>query len=174
MASVANAELRISINGDGNITELTLSTNDYIPIGLWTDSTISVGVGDGFYALVADTSRASIDYTSGFALIPDDGVNIENTMGANALWAGLLPSNEDGVGGGIFLTTTFSIPADSTIFDMFGYTAKGVGDVTLKLYYRPDESTITLSDSVVIHHVIPEPMTIGLLGLGGLFLRRRK
>jgi hypothetical protein len=173
-ASMADAKLGISINGEMNVTEKTLSQSDWIPITIWTDSAISDGVGEGYYALVADTSRASIDYMSGFALISDDGITINNTMGANALWAGLLPSNEDGVAGEIFLTTIPSIPVNSTIFDMFGYTANGFGDVTLKLYYRPDETTITLSDSVIIHQVIPEPMTIGLLGLGGLFLRRRK
>ena len=36
-----------------------------------------------------------------------------------------------------------------------------------------DGSSIYSTQGVVIH-VIPEPMTMGLLGLGGLFLRRRK
>jgi hypothetical protein len=29
-------------------------------------------------------------------------------------------------------------------------------------------------DTILIHQIIPEPMTIALLGLGGLLLRRRK
>ena len=63
----------------------------------------------------------------------------------------------------------------------------GPGDVTLSLiaagpvYYHDDTagafSTLyqagTILDSIVIHQV-PEPATLALLGLGGLFLRRRK
>jgi hypothetical protein len=47
-----------------------------------------------------------------------------------------------------------------------------VGDVGITLY-ASDYSTVI--DSMTIHQTeVPEPITIGLLGLGGLFLRRRK
>jgi hypothetical protein len=44
-----------------------------------------------------------------------------------------------------------------------------IGDVTLTLF----DVDLNVLDSQVIHQV-PEPMTLALLGLGGLFLRRRK
>jgi hypothetical protein len=47
---------------------------------------------------------------------------------------------------------------------------EGRGDVTLTLL---DAGTWDAMDSVTIHQ-IPEPITLALLGLGGLFLRRRK
>jgi hypothetical protein len=172
-ASIADAKLGISVNGEMNITELTLSTSDYIPLAIWTDSAIRDGVGEGYYALVADTSRASIDYTTGFPLISDSGVFINNATGANALWGGLLPANENGVAGEIFLTTVSSIAANSTIFDMFDYYSTGFGDVTLKLYYRPDGTNMTLSDTVLIHQT-PEPASALIMTLGSLFIGLRR
>lgn len=47
----------------------------------------------------------------------------------------------------------------------------GTEDVTLTLIRFDDESW-AVYDQLIIHQ--PEPMTIALLGLGGLFLRRRK
>ena len=44
------------------------------------------------------------------------------------------------------------------------------GSATVNLWEMDDEYSLTLLDSVVV----PEPMTLALLGLGGLFLRRRK
>ncbi|MCX5637648.1 MAG: PEP-CTERM sorting domain-containing protein, partial [Planctomycetota bacterium] len=45
-----------------------------------------------------------------------------------------------------------------------------VGDVTLTLRAF-DEAEV---DRVVIHQLIPEPVSMVLLGLGGLLLRRRR
>jgi hypothetical protein len=44
-----------------------------------------------------------------------------------------------------------------------------VGDVTLKLY----DSELNLLDTQLIHQV-PEPMTIALIGLGAMMLRRKR
>ena len=55
------------------------------------------------------------------------------------------------------------------VFDVV-LTCDGTGDVDVYLYDVTEE---TLFGSMTITQV-PEPMTIALLGLGGLFLRRRK
>ena len=49
-------------------------------------------------------------------------------------------------------------------------TGVTMGDTALNLY--DDSGAVLLGTQAV--HVIPEPMTIALLGLGGLFLRRRR
>jgi len=46
----------------------------------------------------------------------------------------------------------------------------GLGDVLITLY----DANLNELDWITIHQDVPEPMTIALLGLGGLFLRRRK
>lgn len=44
--------------------------------------------------------------------------------------------------------------------------------VTITLWEAPNYTTP--ADTIVIHQYIPEPMTVALLGLGGLFLLRRR
>ncbi len=51
-------------------------------------------------------------------------------------------------------------------------TQRSLGDTaTVSLFFDPEYGVPV--DSVAIT-IIPEPMTVILLGLGGLFLRRRK
>ena len=47
------------------------------------------------------------------------------------------------------------------------------GDAVIKLYSTPAGAVLTLQDTVTIHQ-IPEPMTVALLGLGGLALLRKR
>lgn len=62
----------------------------------------------------------------------------------------------------------FSIPLGRVI-DGVKFHCEAIGDVTLTLM----DLDLNVLDTQVIHQ-IPEPMTMVLLGLGGLFLRRRK
>ncbi len=50
------------------------------------------------------------------------------------------------------------------------YKCTGLGDTYISLY---NDTSATVISQLLVHQV-PEPITIGLLGLGGLFLRRRK
>lgn len=62
-------------------------------------------------------------------------------------------------------------PVPSAVHFTFTYTAKDDNSVVLVNFYP--ESWDVVSDTLTITNT-PEPMTLGLLGLGGLFLRRRK
>ena len=59
---------------------------------------------------------------------------------------------------------------DGVVVDGIIFKCLEEGDVVLTL---TNVDFDTIFDTVTIHQV-PEPMTLGLLGLGGLFLRRRR
>lgn len=58
---------------------------------------------------------------------------------------------------------------DGLVIDGLIFKCLGDGDVVVTLA----DSDLAVLDAVTIHQ-IPEPLTLGLLGLGGLFLRRRR
>jgi hypothetical protein len=60
---------------------------------------------------------------------------------------------------------------NGVLVDLIDFHCTGQpGDVML---YLAEAAVFTVFDTQVIHQ-IPEPITFALLGLGGLFLRRRK
>jgi hypothetical protein len=174
MASTAVAKLQISVNGDKN-TNVIVTSDHILTMGIWTDAVIPVGSEISF-ALVIDWvwSGGDIDYTTGFTVPPydtDPGIYLEHSM--SAATAGFpLQLGEDGICGSIFLIELSDIEAGSVIFDGIDYYS--YADSRINLYITTDWETSTLVDSVdIIIPEVPEPMTIGLLGLGALFLRKR-
>jgi hypothetical protein len=98
-------------------------------------------------------------------------------MGDDAVGFGMpIPEGENGIWGLISLLATSGSAPAGIYFDDILFHCEAQGDVVVKLYtVDPYFIAATLVDSVIIHQVpIPEPMTVALLGLGGLFLRRRK
>ncbi|MFH1369976.1 MAG: PEP-CTERM sorting domain-containing protein [Planctomycetota bacterium] len=171
MASMASAALQISVDGVQNPvdSQINIGPSDELNLGIWTDSLIEAEVGEGYFGLVVNLANGSIDLASGVALIEDDGITVEHGFGAAD--AGLpLPAGVDGSLVGVFLTTTANIAADATIFDGFIFHCEGLGDAIIQIVAEDG----TVIDSVIVHQIIPEPMTLALLGLGGLFLKRRK
>jgi hypothetical protein len=61
-------------------------------------------------------------------------------------------------------------------FDEFLFHCESENGATIVNLYGTQDGGVTWRtlDSVIVHQPIPEPMTIVLLGLGGLFLRCRK
>jgi hypothetical protein len=188
MASMANAALQLSVGSDTDPTnsEYTVTASNHLSLGVWTNAAIATFSGWNF--LLVSTPGGSINYLSGSVVSLDSGMTLEH--GGNAHWylgtqSGLLPATEEGMGGYAFdLNADYDengepLPgitnANDTLFDQIMFHCDGPGDVTIKLYTTNANMTvITLRDSVIVHQVIPEPMTMGLLGLGGLFLRRRR
>lgn len=79
-----------------------------------------------------------------------------------------------------------TVPA-GIILDHFLLHCDREGDVLVKLIENPETAAgasletdggdlypLATGPGIIIHQVIPEPMTLTLLGLGGLFLARRK
>ena len=66
--------------------------------------------------------------------------------------------------------TTINILEQGTAADFISFHCEGEGDVLITLL---NGDTMEVLDTLTISQ-IPEPMTLALLGLGGLFLRRRK
>ena len=176
MATMANAALQISVGTDTDPaeSEYTLTPSQELILDIFTDSFMAAGSG-GYYALVVNINAGHIDYTTGNPVLvpPDGGMFITHEM--SALDMGFpLPAGENGVGGSAVVQDSPSIAAGTKLFDGIVFHCIGpVFDAVIHLYESPDGTTINLVDTAIIHQ-IPEPMTMALLGLGGLFLRRRK
>jgi len=172
VCSLTNAGLKISVNGavDPDVT-LNVSDNATIdirgldpaqPMGSFF---LGINLAGGEYGSL-DISGATIPYQgTNKSIIPLDP-DIAAMLGVEA------------GGAQIELVDLVPPPAvpkpllgplvDNIKFHCDGYNPNAP-DVTLTLF----DIEGTVLDTQVIHQ-IPEPVTIALLGLGGLFLRRRK
>jgi hypothetical protein len=176
MATVANATLQISVNGipEPQLTEISLGPSEHAELDLWTDADIP---SDTFiyWAMVTPTDMASISGGRAIPPLDDPGV-YSNTIYDDAV--GFLgypaPQGTEGVGGTIAAYSPTIIPAGTTIFDGIDFHCKvDNGDTPVYLVITPDFVNYDIVDEVLIHQT-PEPMTLGLLGLGGLGLLRRR
>jgi len=170
MASAANAGMLISVAGDKQPvdSQITLPLNGTIDLDIWTDADIPVFGGE-YWALIADTTQASIS-GGNVAIDPGDAVIYTDPPASGGVPG--LPAGKDGPWGGV---AVFSGPiaAGTVLYDQITFKCLALVDTTVSLYTSDLGGNNTLVDSVIIHQV-PEPMTVALLGLGGLLLRRRK
>ena len=170
MASLANAELQISVGGDLNPadSEIWAAPSQMLNLGVWTTTPIYSGVGEGYFLLGVNPLHGSL--SGGVSKYPTDN----EVVYYSGMGTGFLPPEEVGDLGGIATFRSASNPITGIIVDSIIFHCERLGDAVVHLYEVPEDfSTTTLVDTVIIHQV-PEPMTMALLGLGGLFLRRRK
>ena len=180
MASLASAQLQISVNGNKEPMDseyVLIAPSGTLTLDIWTTHEIAPppGTGEGYFAMVAQESQATI--SGGIVVYPlvppmDEGIMILDDVKGMGGFPGMV-EGENGVTGGIALTRLPNIPAGATIYDGILFHCEGPGDVTIHLLWTVDFMTGVVIDSVTIHQM-PEPATIALLGLGGLLLRRRK
>jgi hypothetical protein len=166
MASMASAALVIGTSTSGPLAE-----GETAALTISTDAPMGFGLGDwNGAAIVVDLSKAMI--TGGVSLYPTEpGIAVFADAAVDLGFVVPTFPVENGVG--FTFTFTGANIAASTIIDSLVYTAGSyVGDVTITLYGSQDYLDYTNLGSIVINQ-IPEPITMTLLGLGGLFLRRR-
>jgi hypothetical protein len=169
IAGAANAALLISVDGvvDPPESEIELIESDWVTLDIWGDGQTAPG---SFFMGIdvegpasLDLSQAEMLYGGSDALVdwldyPDIAalLGIQNPLVLASLNDVPPPGDP-------------KAPLEGTLVDGIRLHCDGVGEVTVLLY---DGDGVLLDKQVI--HQIPEPMTLGLLGLGGLFLRRRK
>jgi len=174
LASAANAiVVQISAGGDPEPqdSDIWLLPSQEIVLDIVCTSGYNAATpGDDVYWVLA-TELQYGTITGGVVLIPP-APTLSAVLGPSAVGGLPLPAGYDGPFGAIAGGPGEITPA-GIYFDEFIFHCEKVGDATIQLWTTPDGVTMTLQDTLIIHQ-IPEPMTIALLGLGGLFLRRRK
>ena len=165
MASFAQAGLQLGISYDGEYgtyidpvdSEIVLMPSETIWIGLYNDT--------------AETN-AALAMLVGIKL-PATG----SWSGGNVAYGAPNPAQGSNVYYGPYYGWDLWAFMPGTSMDIYpvgplaGYEfhCDGEGDVVIDLL----DPGFVVTDSIIIHQ-IPEPMTMALLGIGGLFLRRRR
>ena len=179
VASIANATLQISVDGNPEPIDseiyITEVPSGYLTLDIWTDADIAAM--EGFdWALVVDSGKGTI----GGGVDVVDNPDFINEVGGDAPdpGNGVLP-DDPLAGRWGFMASFIPIPAGTVLLDDFLFHCEAEGDAVIQLWatvsgvpFGPTSGGVMM-DQVIIHQ-IPEPMTMALLGLGGLFLRRRK
>ncbi len=156
-ASMATAGLSLWVNGaPSESSDIYLISSDVIWIDVYNDG--SVDQSFGYISIQGGPGS----WTGGYAMGPAATVSYAYTY-----YYGPYP----GLGDTWVLIDAYADTSKNQvgIISSYEFHCDDLGDVTLNYV----DSALGLMDTLIIHQ-IPEPMTIGLLGLGGLFLRRRK
>ena len=167
MASVANAGMSISVDGvvSPPDSSITLNVGDTAVIDIHADETEMTwltiqGPGSIDASAPTDLWEQSAVGNMDPALLPDYIAAL-----ADLGYPGVVDIIEADI---LDAVEPFTKPTDLVANGLI-FTCLGEGDVVLTLM----DLETNVFDAVTIHQ-IPEPLTLGLLGLGGLFLRRRR
>ena len=167
IASLASAGLQLSYDGAPAPDEVTVAPSDTFVIDVFDDVDFNNYTA---YLNIYDT--AGMNPYAPATLV--SGATIANVQ-IDTDYAGDNASVAGGPPGFIQINaldnvTPFEGPLGGGVQFWVELHCVGEGDVTVRLMA---EDTTTVLDTIIVHQA-PEPATMGLLALGGLFLRRRK
>lgn len=155
MTAGASATIQLSINSAPAPDTYTMNVSDTIVIDVMSDDAANYGA----WLVLEDLGLGAWD--GGMTVLPAAGANAYATD-----WSG------DGYPGWWELSAASFNPDSPVVAGthfLINYTPSGEGDVaiTLRNYGEEEVDRVTITQ-------VPEPITLALLGVGGLFLRRRK
>jgi hypothetical protein len=167
ITSAANAALTLKIVDDGIANPLNIGK-----FGLQSLTNYTGLADDTFFCIVSATPPPPYPTVGGGGVMPgapaSTQINGSDTPMGDAVANGIpLPAGENGVWG--YVGDAMGVPvAAGTYIDGL----QGTAGQTLMLYLVNADWTLGAKVDTVT--LVPEPMTLVMLGLGGLFLRRRK
>ncbi|MFC1738650.1 PEP-CTERM sorting domain-containing protein [Planctomycetota bacterium] len=191
LATVANASLfEISVNGEIAGDEITIAPSDYIDLDVYFGGVQYMG---GDLVLQLSNAQAELipqDFTH-ITPVPTDVAPGPGEYIMDVAWEGpwqLIDATKDWAlfSGGNVTNNTMGpytlldnivlhcLEATDVILELVAFSDQVyLDDTTEEMTMIPGHGQGTILDRLTIHQ-IPEPATIALLGLGGLFLRRRR
>jgi hypothetical protein len=170
LTSAANAAieplLNLTVDGVDVGAEYTMTVGSVIEVGVNSDG---IGGTNGKYAAALVINMLGSDTGTGIFL--DSMMTIYDGAGEplEHLTGGMAIPVAPGVRSARATNAVLDDYVLAGIGFDFGFECTGLGDVSITLI----DDVFGPVDTLIIHQ-IPEPITFALLGLGGLFLRRRK
>jgi len=166
LLTITNAALiNLGVDGYANPGEITLAPSDTIELS----AVALAGFDMGDFQISLSNAQGSLDASNVefLSMLPPDWVHPWGIP-----WHGNLddPQHFSFSGGNL---PPAVIPFDETVMWGLIFHCEEPTDVIITLEEYLDNDQFELLDQIIVHQ-IPEPITIGLLGMGALFLRQRK